>query len=56
MDSLTIDQREAMIGRIEGWFGTLESLQWHMLSDADLAKIYGCMVCEKLIRPIKGGE
>ena len=53
MDKLPWNQREKMISRIEGWFGTLDSLRWDLLSDSDLIKMYASMVHEKLINPIK---
>jgi len=53
MDSLSYDQREKFIDRIEGFFGSLTSIRWHDVSDDDLIKMYACLVDSKMIKPIK---
>ena len=45
--------REAMIARIEGYFGTLESVPYHKIDTVDLATIYQTLLDHKQIPKVK---
>lgn len=42
--------REKMMSKIEGYFGTLESLAWDKLSTADMTTMYDTLVEKKQIK------
>lgn len=46
--------REAMIDRIEGYFGALESVPYHKIDTVDLATIYQTLLDHKQIPKVKG--
>lgn len=45
-----MDKREYKIERIESFFGTLESLEWHKLSDQDLDTMFDALTERKLVK------
>lgn len=47
------DDREKMIARIEGYFGTLESVPYHQINTEDLMTIYLTLVHHEQIKPFK---
>lgn len=53
MQKLSSDCREAIISRIEGYFGVLETIQYQHVSDEDLKTIYYTLLECNQIRQLK---
>lgn len=52
-ESIDYNLRDKMISRIEGFFGTLESLMWSKMSTEDMTTMYRKLLDKKLVNPIK---